>query len=284
LLDEAATNLQGGGAAFPFVMPPGFTGLDTPASFLKFNRGYYARVQVHRATFLQAGAAAYQLALTALGQSFIDVAGPLNAGAYYAFSSASGEPQNPIAEPTDAVRFYIHHSLETQAQLKSNGQKDNRFTSKTAPVAARTQNELTEHLKPVMYNVPGTLAADLDADIPMLKNEELILLRAEARWFTGDKTGALADIDVIRTRSGGLPATSLTAGSSDAAFITELMYNRRYSLLWEQGTSWIDARRFGRKADLPQDRAGDIIFDQMTVPATECDARGLTVPCTPPTS
>jgi hypothetical protein len=282
LLDEARTNLQAGGAAFPFTMPPGYAGFDTPAAFAQFNRGYYAKVQAHRATFLGAGATAYQLAVTALGQSFVNPAGNLNAGVYYAYSSASGEPGNPVAEPASAVRFYIHHSLETQAQLKGNGQKDDRFTRKTTPVAERTQNSLTEYLKPVMYNVPGTFAADLDADIPLLKNEELVLLRAEARWFTGDKTGALADINAVRATSGGLPATSLTTGSSDAAFVTELIYNRRYSLLWEQATSWHDARRFNRKGDLPQDRPTDLIFDDQTIPAGECDARSLQVPCTPP--
>lgn len=284
LLDDARTNLAAGGSAFPFAMPPGYAGFDTPANFIKFNRGYYAKVQIHRATFAGAGASAYQAAITALGSSFVDPAGSLTAGVYYAYSSASGEPANPVTEPITAVRFYIHHSIQTQAQLKANGDKDDRFTSKTVAVATRTQNNLTENLKPIMYNVPGSLDANLDADIPLLKNEELVLLRAEARWFTGDKSGALADINAIRNRSGGLPNTSLTVGSSDAAFITELMYNRRYSLLFEQGTSWHDARRFNRTADLPKDRSVDTIFPYMTIPAGECDARGLTVPCTPPTS
>ena len=283
LLDEARTNLAAG-AAFPFTMPPGYAGFDTPATFLKFNRGYYAKVQNHRATFVGGGAAAYQAAITALAQSFVDPAGSLSAGVFYAYSSASGEPANPVTEPLSAVRYYIHHSIRDAAQLKGNGDKDDRYTNKTRPVATRTQNNLTETLKPVIYNKPGTFDPDLDADVPMLKNEELILLRAEARWFTGDKASALADINVVRNRSGGLPNTALNPGSSDAAFITELMYNRRYSLLFEQGTSWHDSRRFNRTGDLPRDRPGDTIFPYMTIPAGECDARALVVPCTPPTS
>ena len=285
LLDDARTNLAGGGAAFPFTMPPGYTGFDTPANFIKFNRGYFAKVQNHRATFVGGGAAAYQAAITALSQSFVDPAGSLGAGVSYAYSSASGEPANPVTEPLSAVRFYIHHSIRDAAQFKTNGvDKDDRYVNKTRPVAPRTQNNLTETLKPIIYNKPGTFDPDLDADVPLLKNEELILLRAEARWFTGDKANDLADINAVRTRSGGLPNTSLTPGSADPAFVTELMYNRRYSLLFEQGTSWHDARRFGRQTDLPRDRAGDTIFPYMTIPAGECDARGLVVPCTPPTS
>ena len=136
-----------------------------------------------------------------------------------------------------------------------------------------------------MYNTNTSTGStsNLDADIPIIKNEELLLIRAEARWFTGNKAGALADLDLVRINSGGLAATTLTAGSADAAFVTELRYNRTYSLLWEQGTRWLDARRFGVTAALPLDRAGDNIFPNMLVPASECDARSLTVPCTPPT-
>ena len=43
LLDEANTNLQAGGAAFPFPLPAGFAGFDDPAGFAKFNRGLAAK-------------------------------------------------------------------------------------------------------------------------------------------------------------------------------------------------------------------------------------------------
>src|SRR6185503_9619071 len=97
-----------------------------------------------------------------------------------------------------------------------------------------------------------TLYPTADSPIPIIRNEELILLRAEARWFTGDKINALADIDRIRTTAGGLAATSLTIASSDNAFVDELLYNRLYSLMWEGGHRWVDARRFGRLATLPK--------------------------------
>src|SRR6185295_5806867 len=124
--------------------------------------------------------------------------------------------------------------------------------------------------------------ADLGADIPVIKNEELLLLSAEVNLGLGNKAAAIADIDSVRIRSGGLAATTLTTGSADAAFVTEILYNRLMSLLWEQGVRWIDARRYGRLASLPLDRAGDAVFPSMIVPAGECDARGLDTPCTPP--
>jgi len=49
LLDTAATNLAAGGSTFPFSVPAGFAGFDTPATFLKFNRGLAAKVDVYLA-------------------------------------------------------------------------------------------------------------------------------------------------------------------------------------------------------------------------------------------
>jgi len=53
------------------------------------------------------------------------------------------------------------------------------------------------------------------------------------------------------------------------------------SLIFEQGTRWIDARKYGRLNTLPLDRAGDVVHPHQIVPTGECDARGLAVPCDP---
>jgi hypothetical protein len=129
------------------------------------------------------------------------------------------------------------------------------------------------------------------APTPIIRNEDLILLRAEARWFNGNKAGAISDIDFIRTTSGSLAACgavgaacTLTTGSSDTEFIDELLYNRRYSLVWEGGHRWIDARRFGRLATLPKDRTTDRRFERIQIPQDECTPRpdpkpaGCTIP------
>jgi hypothetical protein len=133
-----------------------------------------------------------------------------------------------------------------------------------------------------MYNTVGAPAtANLAAPIPWINNEELLLLRAEIRWNTANAQGAIDDLNLVREHAGGLAPTALTTSSSTTAFVTELLYNRVYSLMWTQGTRWIDARRHGRTASLPLDRPGDIIYPNMIVPAAECDARRLPVPCTP---
>ena len=83
----------------------------------------------------------------------------------------------------------------------------------------------------------------------------------------------------MRVNAGGLAPALLTAGSTDDAFITELLYNRTYSLMWTQGTRWVDARRYNRLNTLPLDRPGDVVHPNMLIPSAECDARGLDVPC-----
>ena len=275
-LDEAKAGLAAGGTAFPFNTPSGFESAATPATFIRFNRALYAKAQVLRATLAGGGNAAYASALTALGESFLSRTGSLQAGVFYAYSTASGEPANPITENLSAQRFYVHNSIVSGVQLKANAQPDDRFSAKvkaaTGAAVNRTQGSLPLHnFKPAMFNnADGT--ADLGADIAIIRNEELILLAAEANWFAGSKQQAIDDINLIRTTSGGLAPTTLTATSTNAQFTAELVYNRLYSLLWEQGTRWVDARRFGLIGTLPNDRAGDVIFNNVLVPATECNA------------
>ena len=283
LMDEANTELGAGGAAFPFTFVPGYTGFTTPVAFATFNRALAAKILVMRATFNNC-TACWTQASTAINASFITTTGlpgSLTTGVYYGYTGAAGEFANPITEALTSNRYWVHPSIITGAQTQPGGAADARLTAKTmAAAASRTLNALTATHKPVLYNSTANRAnANTGEDIPLIKNEELILLRAEIRWNTGNKLGALQDIDLIRVNSGGLAPTTLTIASTDAAFVTELLYNRLYSLLWEQGTRWIDARRYGRVASLPLDRTGDVVHTQMMVPAGECDARRLTVPC-----
>jgi hypothetical protein len=281
LLDSAYADLQAG-SAFPFSFVPGFEGFTTPADFAKFNRALAAKVLVHRATF-NACTTCWTEAGTAINQSFVTATGlpaALATGVYYGYTGAANEASNPVSEGMTSNRYWVHPSIITGAQKRTDGTPDLRLTTKTALAPApRTLNELTGTYKPVMYNTPGTLAANLAANVPWITNEELLLLRAEIRWNTNDKANAIADLNLVRVNSGGLAATTLTATSANDAFVTELLYNRLYSLMWTQGTRWIDARRYGRVASLPLDRAGDVVHPNMLIPASECDARRLSVPC-----
>ncbi len=284
LLDEALADLQAAGSTFPFDFVPGYTGFTTPATFAQFNRALATKVLVHRATF-NACSACWAQAATALAASFATDAGlpgSLSTGVYYGYTGAASELTNPVTETLNNNRYWAHQSIVAGAQLRLNGQPDLRLTTKTAPAPApRTFNDVTATHKPILYNNPSNPAeANNGADIPWIHNEELLLLRAEIRWNTGNRAGAVSDINLIRQHAGGLPPSTLTAASADADFVTELLYNRLYSLLFTQGVRWVDARRYNRLGALPLDRQGDVVHPHMLIPAAECDARGLEPPCT----
>lgn len=258
LLDEARADLQAGGAAFPFPLTSGFAGLDTPANFIKFNRALKARVDVY--------SGAYAAALTDLAASFLDTSKPLTFGAYNTYGVGSDAP-NQLANPV----IFVHPSILADAQHKPDATLDNRVLNKTRPAdAPQTLLGLTGDRWFTLYPNETT-------PVPIIRNEELILLRSEARWFTGDKAGAMADLNFIRTTSGGLAPIAQPA--TDAAYVTALLREREYSLLFEGGHRWIDARRFGRLNTLPLDRPEHIRISAFQVPESECLARNLPSPC-----
>ena len=97
-----------------------------------------------------------------------------------------------------------------------------------------------------------------------------MLLRAEANIFTGNLTAALADINNVRQVSGGLDP--LGPFASQTAALDALLYERRYSLLYE-GQRWNDYRRFNRLNQLPLDRPTQFVAKVMPIPQAQCDAR-----------
>lgn len=260
LLDEARTHLVAAGTSFPFTVPSGFAPFNTPANFIKFNRAIHARANLYQGKYADV--------LTSIGQSFISTApANLQVGAYHTYSTTSGDASNPAFDPV-ARAWAAHPSFLEDAQTRADGSLDLRAQKKVAVMSA------PRILQGVSTNLRGTVYNSANDPLPIVKNEDLILMRAEAEWFTGAKAAAIADLNVIRTNSGGLPASTVTTGSSDDVFVTALLYERRYSLFWEYGHRWVDMRRFNRLAQLPKavpDR--DRIFPYVPLPADECTPR-----------
>jgi len=78
----------------------------------------------------------------------------------------------------------------------------------------------------------------------------------------------------IRIKSGKLPAYA--GAVTQAALLDELLYNRRYSLLFEGGHRWIDLRRYGRLGTLPTETTTNGTakrFTKFPFPAFDCDPR-----------
>lgn len=253
---------------FSFPLVSGFAGFDTPVTFLRFNRAIRARVSLY------AGDA--DAALLALGESFINTTdvtlAKLEVGPRLNFSPSAGDTPNALTN----VNLFAHPTLSTL------GTGDDRVARKIFTAAkAGASGGLTSNQK---FNLYGIDDKNQSAPVPLIRNEELILLRAEAQFRKNNKAAAIADLNIVRTISGKLPVTTLTATSSDADFITEILYNRRYSLMFEGGHSWIDARRFGRITSLPKDATDHVFNVRYPIPQAECDSRPNEPACTNPTN
>lgn len=263
LLEAALPDLDKSGDSFPFPMSSGFHSnddaltFDTPAGFRKLNRAIRARVAVYLKD--------YAGALTALSTSFLDdnVAGGIDFdhGVYYSYSTKSGDAQNGLITTT----IYAHPSFETGA-MKNGTELDARYTRKIGPAKKTGSNG------PLVSNIqfsklyPNT---NPGAPVALIRNEELILLKAEALFFTGMVGPAMVELNLVRTLSGALPA--LVGTPPEATFIDQLLYERRYSLMFEGGHRWIDLRRLGRT--IPLDVPAHVPNVRYPIPLPECNAR-----------
>lgn len=272
-LDAAATALAGAGSSFVFRLPTGggsgYTGFDTPATYLTFNRALKARIEAYRGS-LATGAertARYQAARQALDASFITstlTAANLNQGVYYIFSTATGDTPNGLWSQRNDL--YANTSITTDASVP---QTDARLGKlQTGQPGRSLQGSETSTLRFQRYQTADTPA-------PIIDNEELWLLRAEIAWFTGDPATAVSALNAVASVAGGATAARYSGFANDAAFIDALLTERRLSLLLE-GHRWVDVRRFGRLNTLPAGGTGFTVANNQVVPQLECLARDRT--------
>ena len=303
-LNDAQNDLTAaGGTAFPFTLPPGYTGFNTPATFLAFNRALAAKAYLYRATAASSScgpAACYNAALAAIAAADapfggVGSAGQLATGVYYDYSAGAGDLQNTLSDALNAPTFFALPLLDSLAQKQVDGvTPDKRVVTKTAAATAsppQSQGGVAEPgtLKFTNYLTNGQ--ADPNHNIPVIRNEELVLLRAEANIGLGNLGAALTDINFVRTNAGNLPP--LVSLGTPAQAIAELLYNRKYSLLWEQGATWVDARRYGLLNTIPippgfanstppnTSFGPSVVPTRLLIPDDQCRALGLGSGCSP---
>ncbi|HEX8350493.1 MAG TPA: RagB/SusD family nutrient uptake outer membrane protein, partial [Hymenobacter sp.] len=235
LLDQGATELDAAGATFGFTLSAGYAGFNTPATYKRFNRALAARVDIYRKDWASA--------LQNLGQSFYNPTGDLFAGPKLVFNpGSSNDAPNPDYQPQD---FSSASVVTVQKNFVSDAEpNDARVPAKVHQrTTPRVLGGLSQSYEPVLYK------SQTDP-IGIIRNEELILISAEAHAQRNELDAALADINVVRTRSGRLPA--LPSGLAQAKLIRQVLKQRRYSLFYE-GQRLVDVRRYGLLDSLPKD-------------------------------
>ncbi|MEL6989206.1 MAG: RagB/SusD family nutrient uptake outer membrane protein [Bacteroidota bacterium] len=211
LLDEAQGQLSG--ASFAFDLSSGFEGFDTPQTFTLFNRALAARVALYSGD--------YGGAILELSNSFFDGAGDLSIGPKHVFSTGSGDATNPVFKPAgqSGDQLVVHNRF-----LDNSTAGDARLSKFRARIDATSQDGLNGTHETALY------ATNSDP-IDIIRNEELILIFAEASIQLGNTIEAVNAINIIRNAHG---IGDYTGSTDQEALIDEMLYQRSYSL-WGEG-------------------------------------------------
>lgn len=247
LLDSAAANLAQGGASFPFVLPPTFSGFDTPAGFLTFNRALAAKTDVYLAfrNYAKAGtidAAELDSAQAALTASFMVADSTmLNSGPAHAYSTGTGDATSGLWDQGLAKTAF---RVNPQALAEADAGDRRVALGGGGPIDSSSAAAIIQGADTFSSNLIFTRYPSPTTPTPIITNKELLLLQAEVNWGKGNYATALAEADFIRRNDGGLASDTTTAAA--AGVLNRILYEKRYSLLWQSGAHWIDARLFGK--------------------------------------
>ncbi len=247
LLEEAQSELVSPDCEFFFHLSSGFSGFDDPAGFLQFNYAISSRVALYRQQWSQA--------LSEVNKSFLDLSGNLNKGVYMAFSTSTNDQLNNLFFPLNAsgeIRV-AHPSYATD--IESGDDRINKVPMRNDTV---TLSDLSSDRDVQVYS------SSTD-NVGVIRNEELILIYAEANIQLNNISDALNAINLIRT-SHNLGAYS--GGTTQPELINEMLKQRRYSLFFE-GHRWIDMRRYNKLGELPIDRTDDNVWEEFPIPFAE---------------
>jgi hypothetical protein len=241
ILDEGYNDLRAAGNTFAFALTAGFAGFNTPEGMIKLNRAIAARFALY--------AEDWQGALNALQESFIDInvdaasAAKMNLGPTLVYGEAP-DINNPLFYPYDrpTATILICHPAWVEDALPG----DQRVVNK---VIRRVANPVTNS---GLIGADGALLLGEYQDrrwatnispIPWLRNEELILIFAEASVRNNKPEDAVNAINIVRNTWG---VGNYTGPTDTESLIEEVIFQRRYSLWAEGGHRWVDLRRTGR--------------------------------------
>lgn len=103
--------------------------------------------------------------------------------------------------------------------------------------------------------------------LKFIRNEELVLIYAEANILTGNLDEAIHAINIIRQAA---EIGDYQGDKTVPALIDELLFQRRYSLWFEPaGHRWVDMRRYDRLDQISTELDGGTIFKQLARPENE---------------
>jgi hypothetical protein len=269
LLDSGYANLQAAGSAeFPFRLPGGFSLVGdyaTPAGFISYNRGLKGKVELYRGLdHTRPSVSSFAIAIASLTQAIgtLDKT-TLNKSIYHVYSTADGDETRPMVDAT------VHLNPAVGDSIQAGDLRAAKIIGSVGPYAGSTVRTTYN----MSYTVPSN-SDNLTRPLPVMTNAELILLRAQARIEIGDLAGATGDVNFLRVNAGGLPPYAAFASAAVAR--NAVLYEKRYSLLFESAHRLVDLRAYSRMnaSFLKKERADDIFQSVLPVPQAEINGRG----------
>ncbi len=259
VLDEGNTELGNAGTGnFPLRLTSGFTAnnFNTIAALRQLNRGLAARLAVYRQQ--------WQEAVEALNGSFYSLTGSLDLGPAHTYG-APPDAFNPLffVQNANVTTMMVVHPSVLRDTIAGDARVRNKFFRRTVPVS------VTSDGTPLSGQYQDRRFASNTSEVKFLRNEELVLIAAEANAQLGNTQAALAAINRIRTAAG---IGNYAGATTKEALIDEILFQRRYSLWAEPwGHRWVDLRRYDRlnaqNVDISLDRG--TIFRQLARPQAE---------------
>lgn len=244
LLNDAKTDLSTSTVSFTLA---GFTGFADAAGLTQVCNAIAARVAVYQQH--------WDDALMDINASFFGLDKDFNLGVNHVFGTGTGDQLNPMFIPQNLngeVRV-AHPTYATDIEAG-----DDRIGKATLRTTAASLSGLSSNRDVWVYT-------SSTATVPIIRNEELILIYAEANIQLNHLEEGKDALNVIRTKHG---LANYSGATTQAALIDEMLKQRRFSLFFE-GHRWLDLRRYNRLEQLPVDREGDDVWTEFPLPVTE---------------
>ena len=283
LLDSAIADLRAAGAtAVPFAMPAGWAAFSVAdasgtTDLAGLAEALKAKVEMYRG-FLPlntAGpsgtptAANLQAALTALDASFynpVATRAGLDVGVFHTYTTGAGETVNPFS---DRSVNYANPKVITEGAEVGDLRVQAKVDTSSSIALKTVQDESSRYLlkQPSLPTDP----------IAVLRNEELVLIRAEVLWGLNRDAEAIQMINLVR-QAAGLPPKLATDFATHGDLLRGILKEKRYSLLFESAARLVDFRMFGILSELGTE-AGNNPIPRLPIPQAEADARSGSITC-----
>jgi hypothetical protein len=283
MLDDALTDLNAAGAAtkLPFALPAGFTAFgrdySVVSNIIKFNRALKGKVNLYRGldrTNPQPALFATAIAdlTTALGGAAPGAvpASQFSVGPYYNFVVGGSEnTANNRADDKIGLNPLVGDSI-----LAGDTRASKIVTRSTGTLSSGTGGISTS----ITASFATATLGNQQAPVGILRDEEVVLLRAQAYIEAGNFTAATQDLNSVHTAYGLAPYAVF---ANKEAARSAVLYDKRYSLLFEGPQRLVDLRAYGRLNNtyLRKETASDPFNAAFPIPRAEIDARNGDITC-----